>query len=252
MNWDSLTRRKMLAGLGGAGAVSVVGIGVGTKGSVQYTSAQSTETCPDFILNADWRETYTRDGQTTLLENTTAQSGGPTGTENTASEPGIIRLENILPGDRGTVGFRIRAEQDNSAGNTDVTPELSINIREDAENGINNPEQEANDTSPNDGELDEFLDAKVWNDDGLFGDLLGVDDLGAENLEQNITEPTISEGSLRDVANNVNDEELGTINSTTDESVAVAFRWEFADDANINVTQGDSVTFEFKIDCGGS
>jgi hypothetical protein len=31
----------------------------------------------------------------------------------------------------------------------------------------------------------------------------------------------------------------------------VTLRWEFADDAGINVTQTDSVTFTLDIGCGG-
>jgi hypothetical protein len=251
MDWDSLTRRKVLAGLGGAGAASVVGLGVGTKGAVRYATAQSTTNCENnFTLEADWRETYTTDEQTTLLENTTAPSGGDTGLETTADEPAVISLEGVLPGDRGTIGFKLTAEpNDENQSQTQVTPTLSVVEESTAENGIIDPEKEAGDTSSGSGELQEFIEVKIWKDTGF----LGVDALGAQNLTPNPGEEVITDGfePLTDAFGT--EATLGTLDvSNTDSSTAVTLRWKFdpaADSRDVNVTQGDSVRFTLDIGC---
>jgi hypothetical protein len=250
-NWDSLTRRKLLAGLGGTSLASGVGLGVATGESVGYTSASSTKDCSGFALRSEWRETYTRDGETVVLENTTAPESGETGTEN--SDPQTIRLNNILPGDSGGVGFRLTADPEQNSSPFPVQPNLAIEIRDRAENGIIDPEREAGD-DPDDpeeprGELQEYLNVTVWEDNGLFEDLLDTDRLGAENLENDIGEPSLNEGSLEEVAGT--QEALSEISGEND-STAVAFRWAFTGGANINVTQGDSVTFVFDVGCGGN
>lgn len=238
-----MKRRRVLAALGATGLAAFAGLGIATDDAVRYTYASSHE-CDGATLTAEWRETYTSDGQTTLLENTTADAGAgeDTGTEDTADEPAIINLQDVLPGDRGTVSVRITAESLDD-GVDSVTPTLDLVLDEAAENDLIDPEREADDTSDTMGELQNFLDVKLWKDEGL----LGVDVLGADNIEDDIGEDTIDEGTLDGVAGRVNNEPLGTIGEGED--VSIAFRWGFSDVGDINVTQSDSVTFTFDIGC---
>lgn len=233
-----LSRRKMLAALGGTGIAAFTGFVYTTDDSVRYTQA-SSHSCEDYTLNAEWRETYTSDGGTSILEDTTDSNNG---TE--TDDPAIIHLENILPGDRGTISFRLGAERTNDSASSTVTPTLGVIINERAENGISDAEGEAGDQD-NTGELQDHLDVKLWNNNGI----LGLSSLGADDLDQDITEDTIEEGTLEEVANNLNGRELEQLNATSDDTTSVTLRWEFADSADVNVTQTDSVTFTLDINC---
>lgn len=239
-----INRRRLLGTIAGSGIAAFAGLGYATGDSVQYTMA-SSHSCQDYTLNAEWRETYTRDGQTTLLENTTASTEENTGTEDTVgSAPQNISLQNVLPGDRGTIGFRLTGEKRDASADDTVTPTLSLNLTGTAENGVTDPEREAGDEgSP--GELQEHINVKVWKDTGL----LGLNQIGNNNMSLDPGEDVLAEGTLEEVDNTLNGERLGGIDVTNDESVSVTLRWEFADDRNVNVTQTDSVTFTLGIGC---
>lgn len=239
-------RRKFLTALGATGLAAVAAIGVGTRDGVRYTMASIEEECDDFTLRAEWRETYTRDGETSLQENTTASGTEDSGEETTSEEPSIINLDNVLPGDSGTVSVRLEVTDANS--DTSVTPEFALVLEGTAENGVTEPEGKAgDDPNESEGELQDFLDVEVWNDDGLFG----IDSFGADNLQPDLGEGQISEGSLAEVADdpdNVTRESLGSIGDG--ETTTVTLAWEFnpdTDQRGVNVTQGDSVTFTFDI-----
>lgn len=236
-----IDRRRLLGVLSGTVIATYLGLDNATGDSIGYTYA-SSHGCDDYTLDAEWRETYTSDGETTLLEDTT-----PDGTGSEPDEPGLIQLEDVLPGDRGTVSFTLTADRTNTEASDTVTPTLGLELRERAENGLGEPERAAGDTTDTTGELQDYLRVTVWENTGI----LGVDVLGADDLTQQITEPTIAEGTLEEVAGSLNDEPLGTIDATTDESVSVTLRWEFVDTDDINVTQSDSVTFDLDIGCGG-
>ena len=238
-----INRRRLLGMLGGTGVAAYLGLGYATGDSVRYTYA-SSQICDGYTLDAEWRETYTRNGETTLLEDTTPDGSG----SESDADAGIVQLNDILPGDRGTVSFDLTADRTDTDASDTVSPTLGLDITDRAENGLTDPEAEAGDTTETVGELQEYLQITIWENTGI----LGVDALGADNLSQEITEPTIAEGTFAEVAGSLNDETLGTIDATADDdSVSVTLRWEFTDDANINVTQTDSVTFALDIDCGG-
>ena len=241
MTDTDINRRQLLGLLGGTGAAAYLGLRYATGDPVRYTYASSHD-CDGYTLDAEWRETYTSDGDTTLLENTTSSDGAESGGAS------IIQLSNVLPGDRGTVGFRLTAEATDGASDT-VSPTLSFDIVETAENGLNDPEAEAGDTTEDVGELQDYIEVTIWENTGI----LGVDALGADDLTQQIGEPTIAEGTFAEVATALNDEPLGSIDTSadSDESVSATLRWELADDENINVIQTDSVTFTLDIQCGG-
>jgi hypothetical protein len=234
-----LSRRKMLAALGGTGVAAFTGFVYTTDDSVRYTQA-SSHGCDDYMLDAKWRETYTSDGGTSILEDTTPLNDG---TE--PDDPAIVHLENILPGDRGTVSFKLTADRTNDDASDTVTPTLGLVLDETAENEINDAEGEAGDNTPDMGELQNQLDVKIWYNSGV----LGINSFGADDLDQDPTEETIAEGTLAEVADNLNAEGLGNIDATSDESVSVTLRWKFPDSPDVNVTQTDSVTFTLDINC---
>lgn len=235
-----INRRKVLAAIAGTSVATFAGLGYATGDAVKYTKA-SSYSCENYTVDAEWRETYTRDGETTLFEDTTDSGSG---TE--PDEPSIIQLDDILPDDRGTVSFSLEADKTNTDASDTVTPTLGLNLTETAENRINNPEREAGDTTEDTGELQDYLQIKLWKDTGI----LGFDDLGADDLTQQITESTIAEGTLADVSDTLDHEPLGSIDATSDgDSVSVTLRWEFTGSGDINVTQTDSVTFDLNIDC---
>ena len=238
----NINRRRLIGMLSGTGIAAFVGFGYAAGDPVRYTYA-SSHSCDDYTLDAEWRETYTRNGETTLLEDTT-----PDGSGSEPDEPGLIQLDNVLPGDRGTVSFSLTADPANPDASDTVSPTLGIDLTDRAENGLTDPEEAAGDTTEAVGELQEYLQVTVWKNTGI----LGIDALGADDLTQQITEPTLSEGTLADVAADLSDEGLGTIDATADDdSVSVTLRWEFANAAQINEAQTDSVTFALDIGCGG-
>jgi hypothetical protein len=240
MTERNINRRKVLAAVAGTSVATFVGLGYATGDAVRYTRA-SSHSCEEYTLDAEWRETYTRDGETTLFEDTTDPG---TGTE--PDEPSIIQLDDILPGDRGTVSFTVEADKRDTDASDTVTPTLGLNLTETAENGLNDPEREAGDTTESVGELQEHLYVNVWENTGI----LGFDALGADDLTQQITESTIAGGTLAQVAEDLDDEPLGSIDATSDgDSVSVTLRWEFIDSDSVNETQTDSVTFDLNIDC---
>ncbi|TKX56132.1 hypothetical protein EXE42_00810 [Halorubrum sp. SP3] len=242
MTDHSINRRRLIGMLSGTGIAAFVGLGYAAGDPIRYTYA-SSHSCDEYTLDAEWRETYTRNGETTLLEDTT-----PDGSGSEPDEPGLIQLDNVLPGDRGTVSFSLTADRTNPDASDTVSPTLGIDLTDRAENGLTDPEEAAGDTTETVGELQEYLQVTVWKNTGI----LGIDALGADDLTQQITEPTLSEGTLADVAADLSDEELGTIDATVDDdSVSVTLRWEFANDAHINEAQTDSVTFALDIGCGG-
>lgn len=241
MKGTNTRRRKLLTAIGAVSLATVAGVGAGIKEPVRYTKASTETECEDFTLRAEWRETYTRDGETTLREDSTDENAGE---ETTSAEPSIIALDGVLPGDSGTVSVRLEVDADSESDSVDVEPEFKILLDGIAENGINEPEEKAGDTSEDAGELQEFLDVRVWKDNGLFG----IDSLGADNLEPNLGEQDIDSGTLEEVAVQADEEgyRLGPIEDG--ETTTVTMTWEFdPDNGSVNVTQGDSVTFAFDI-----
>lgn len=238
----NLTRRRVLATVGALGA-AVGGAGLITKPSLTYADT-TTIKIESGTLEVEWRETYRRDGEREVLEDT--RSGEFT------SEGAVISLGNVLPGDAGTLSFRLTNVSDR-----EVNPQLSLDLESAAENGINEPEAKAGDTSTDadpqgedfPGELQNELQTAVWKDTGI----LGIDGFGADNASQEIGEPAIADGTLEEVASSVNGRSLGPLSAAPNGGqVSVAFRWAFTDTADVNIAQGDSVTFAFDLTTPGT
>ncbi len=243
MDRPKLTRRRVLATVGALGA-AVGGTGLATEPSITYANTTTVQV-ESGTLEVEWRETYNGE----VREDT--RNG------NFTSDGAVIEFDGILPGDAGTLSFRLT----NISGE-EVDPELSLNLESAAENGINEPERKAGDTSTDGdpqgedfpGELQNKVQASLWEDTGIAGvsDILGINGFGADNLTQDLGEPNIGDGTLKAVANSVNNYSLGPLSSAPDGGqVSVAFRWEYADPADINITQGDSVKFGFELETGG-
>lgn len=232
MDKSSLTRRKMLSSVGVTGLASVGVLGFMTRGSVRYTKTVPVDGEP---LEIDWRETY----------NGEVQEDTRSGTE--LSEDAVIHLTDVLPGDFGTLSFQVRNPED-SGSSSSVT--LSLVLAETAENEVVDPERESGDDSSDTGELQDFIETKLWYDEGL----MSLDEFGGDNVTHDLGEGTIVEGTLAEVGGTTEEvdgttEDLGTL--APGEEVTVAFRWEFNSDAHseeVDVTQTDSVNFDLDLD----
>lgn len=238
MNWRNISRRNVLAGVSATGLAAVTGLAVGPESAVAFTGSTQVES-NDTALQVEWRETY--NGR--VLEDTRSADWTDDGP--------AIWLENALPGDSGTFSFRIGIGEPEGAS---VEPRFSFDLTGTPENGINEPERKAGDTSPNDGELQDVVQAKFWRDEGLFdGFFSDLASFGGDNAEHNLGEPLIpgeTEGTLADVATAFEDEgpvSLGCIEG--DETVTVTFGWEFAatESTDPNETQGDGVSFDLDV-----
>lgn len=224
----------MLTTVGATGLASVGMLGFMTEDSIRYTETVPVE---GGALEVDWRETYRSDGETEVREDTRS-------TEFT-SEGAVIELDDVLPGDVGTVSFRLRNPEDSAS---TVESKLSLDLSETAENERIDPENEAGDTTADEGELQDFLDTKLWYDEGLANfDVLGGDNATQDGMESLITGD--AEGTLADVADAVDNVSLGELGPGED--VTVSFRWEFdgdVDPRDVGITQTDRVKFAFLLD----
>ena len=200
MPLDSLTRRRILAATGSAGALY---LGVDRAGAVlgldpvdmnqrtvngtyaRSTDWENSEDGPPRIGLA-WQERVNGD----IREETDLTTDGETG------NVGLIVDEAVMPGDSGSVTMRARlisAENEPAENTANAELYVLFHLSETAENGINDPEREAGDTSPNDGELDDFTRITVWEDGGIFD---GNGELEALPI---IGDTPIAEGSLAEV-----------------------------------------------------
>lgn len=241
MSGEGLSRRRVLTGLTGVGALAAGGLSALPEESVTFTRATYTEG-----LRLDWRETYNG----AVLEGTTESTPQPS--------PGrtVVSLSDVMPGDSGTLSVRVRlaAEGEDAA----VAPELALELVATAENGRNDPERVAGDDTPGTGELQQYLETAVWYDEGA----LSVDALGAENADRDAGEALVAdgaEGPLPEVAAVLADgvvlDASPASGGSSDcleagESVTVTVGWTFDPDAGaapVNVAQGDSVEFDLRV-----
>jgi hypothetical protein len=169
-----LSRRRLLGSVAATGAVSVTGLGVFASDTVAYTDSTTIGTQPS--VQVEWRETYNGD----ILETSADSTDGP-----------VLHIDNVQPGDQGTLAFRVSAAEDVSARTV-----FSLAMTENAENGINEPERKAGDDSggPGNGELGDALEVVVWFDTGAYG----VNGLGGCDGTRDPGEETLVDGSLVD------------------------------------------------------
>ena len=172
--------------------------------------------------------------------------------------PGVLTLPNIMPGDRGrmTVGLSTATDE-----GTPPAMEILFRIREPPgtrrENGRNEPEEKAGDTTEDTGELQELIDLDVWYDTGIK--VAGNPIYGFCDAEENPGDTTFLSGSLAELsvvgerddlandtwhtleANASNPVDSGRC-LQSDEGVCLTIEWSFTSDDNVNRVQGDSVS----------
>jgi len=258
MPLNSLTRRRILAAVGSAGALYLgadrAGAAFGTvdmnQRTVNGTYAQPTgftQAPPRIALS--WREIVNGQVQedTGLTTDTEGQTGGV----------GLIVDEAVVPGDSGSVTMRVELlERDTPTENAQLY--LLFRLSDTSENGVNEPERDAgDDPDSSEGELDDKTEISVWIDEGIFtgnGELEPLPIIGDE---------TVAEGSLREVSRDPAEGGIGgdaaantggyqisidgdTCLSPGDE-VYVSFQWRIPESVG-NIIQGDSATFQVVFD----
>ncbi|WP_049935665.1 hypothetical protein [Haloplanus natans] len=267
MPLDSLTRRRILAAVGSAGALylgmdrAAATLGYGTvdmnQRTVNGTYAQTqgfADENPPPRIGLTWRE---------IVNGTVQEDTGLTSTtDGEAGSVGLIVDEAVVPGDSGSVTMRARllSGADVDAANT-ANAELYLlaHISDTAENGINEPERDAGDTADTDGlpgDLAEHVRMAVWVDESI---LTGDGNGELEDLPI-IGDTPIAEGSLAQVATasdlagdargNTGGYRISVGGDTClspGDEVYVSFEWEIPESVG-NVIQGDSATFQVGFD----
>lgn len=232
-----LTRRRILTmGATAFGFLTLAGGAIQVaSGSIDYNQ-QLMQTNGDIDLEMDWAEFY--NGQQLEAQDTAISR---------ETQAPIITLENVLPGDSGRVAFGLRtAEQ------TPAQLEVLFRLVEETENSITEPERQAGDTTPNSGELPEYVEVTSWYDDGvvlggttIYGACNGQFEEGGEQILFQGTLAGVVSDAWRPIdANPASDTDacLGP-----DEGLCLAIEWELPEDlpgVDDNIVQNDGATFE--------
>jgi hypothetical protein len=257
-----LSRRQILAAVGSVGAlyfgIDRVGAALGldpvdmNQRTVNGTYAQPTDwdesADPPPLIGLAWREKVNG----TVQEETDLTADGETG------GVGLIVDEAVMPGDSGSVTMRARLleREDQETANAELY--LRFRLGDTSENGIVEPERAAGDETPNEGELDDIAELRVWKDEGMFGDGNGELTWGDVPVVGD-TEITDGWQSLAEVDDSDTFDGGYRISSCLDPAdepeVYVSFRWNIPESIpdgspwdNINVIQGDSATFQVSFD----
>jgi len=261
-----LTRRRILAAAGSVGALYLgadrAGAALGldpvetNQRTVNGTYAQSqgfVDENPPPRIGLSWREMVNGERQedTGLTGSVNGDTGGV----------GLVVDEAVMPGDSGSVTMRARLlEAEDTDQTADAELYLLVHLSNTAENGTNEPEEKAGDTSPNDGELEDFTEITVWVDDGIFtgnGELEPLPVIG----DTPIASGTLAEvATTSDLAGNAQNNTGGyriSIGGDTclspGQEVYVSFEWKIPESVG-NIIQGDSATFQVGFDprpCNG-
>jgi len=255
MTHDSpLTRRKLLAAIGGVGLLAagprVVGALGGDPAFTRYTYAQSASDGPD--LRVAWYERY---NGTVLEESNRFSAAAPltnssdsfnasgdagrfvdlTGPDAVDAGP-VFSIPNAHPGDEGLLLIGLRAED------ADARVWLGVDAYTFAENSLVEPERAANDTDET-GELQDYVDVELWYDTGRLG-------LGGCNGRRDVTEEAVvAGGTLAEVGDALAGGiplEFGLVDDAciaAGTQRCLALRWHL-DPVVSNVVQSDSVRLD--------
>lgn len=252
MNWELLTRRKVLASLGAAGAASAGGVGglfVATEPALAMEHSAQVQTQGN-DLELSWKEIY---------------NGETIGETDTEDRP-RISLSDVKPGDTGSLTLRCEVVSDPDTSDPQAEPEFTFEVSEASENGVTEPEAEAEDEDqvqgsgnpalknpdPNESgktvELLDYLEAEVFYDSGL----MGINALGAQNGNSDLGETFIERGTFRELDGTT--ESVGEcLTAGQDDSVTITFNWEFTGDGDrkVNAAQTDTVLFDITVGVTG-
>jgi hypothetical protein len=236
-----LKRRDVLAGMGAIGLLSVgAGLGWGRPPAyTQYTYAQSTGESSDSILRVAWYETYngvvqeTQGSTTTTDANATLDPAQSPAYIEEASGP-IITLPDVVPGDEGTLFVGLEAVD--VASNVYFLPTLTGT----ADNGINEPERRAGDTTDgaSGGELQEYVEVRVYEDTGVLGSGIGACD------GRFVGDPELTNGwtAMADLDGVFPERDLLRECLQPGSTFCLGLEWRIPEDVG-NVIQTDSVAF---------
>lgn len=256
---DPFTRRQMLSF--GATGLGFLGLGGGLRavylpGEVEHdrvTVAQSD----DGTLVVEWKEWY-NDSEVE-----------PDSGRSSENKP-IVTIDNALPGDSGSVSFRLHAQSETES---DFELLMRMHATEGAfsENGRTEPEIVAGDSGPP-GELQEFVSVTGWYDMNGMIDTAdscnGVRDIGERFIDANPSGDTqqVDGDTLADVTSSAMlgewtqlDGEPGSADTLEclpvgeDNAICLGLAWELPDDlpgVDDNIIQTDSAEFtiEFRIE----
>ncbi|MFC7165997.1 hypothetical protein [Halospeciosus flavus] len=251
----TITRRRLLAAAGAAGVLGS-GASYASAGTApaytHYTYAQTTAGS-ERLVRVAWYETY--NGQRIDRSNEALALGNQSTWNQTAAagdfvddppQP-LIDLGNVLPGDHGSVVVGLHGNAAPAA------VWLQLMATQSNENGRNEPEQTAGDTTPDIGELVDALQIRIWYDSGVAG--LGACngrrdlDVGVDLLD----EPLLVEGSLRTVGEALaNGVPLATSGTESErdclgqDPLCLGLEWSLDADVD-NTIQSDSVAFDLSF-----
>ncbi|MFC5366399.1 hypothetical protein [Salinirubrum litoreum] len=237
---DPPSRRAVLAAVAGVGGLyggASVARGALGLDAVSFTDQREITQQNGPTLRVEWVALYNGE----RIAGTGFEDGG-----GDAPAGPAVALSNLLPGDTGALVIRLTVPT-GEPGPAEVTASLALTGN--AENGINEPESTAGDTTTGEdgGELADALAVEVWYDRGAAG----VDGLGTRNGTREPGEPLVApdaEGSLREVASALSGGVVldpassGPACLRPGESVSVAVGWSLAPET-ANAVQTDSVDF---------
>lgn len=246
MTSKQLNRRQVLAGLGAVGFLTVgAGLGVGRRPNfTRYTYAQTVGDTNDAVLRVAWYESYNGTVQET-------QTGTADGTEdvNATLDPGtdpafveeasgpVISLPNVMPGDEGRLLVGLQAVTEPTK--VWFRPTLTAT----AENGINEPERRAGDTTDgaDGGELQDAVGVRIFRDNGVAG-------VGACDGSRMIGEDWLTSGepTLATVDADFTDGVQLVDCLQPDGTYCLGLEWQIPADWG-NEIQGDSVEFALEF-----
>lgn len=242
MPGTTITRRRILAAVGSLGFLGATAR-VGRAaffGPVEFDHRMQitqSESMPDVLLN--WRETYNG----TVLEEsgfTTVPTAGP--------EAPIVDVSDALPGDEGSLTLQVTlGEGETEDAPTAALIRLTVDLYENSDEGINEPEREAGDVPGSAGDLGEAVELEIRRDDGC----------NATDWPVLPDDPVLASGSVVDVAEASPLADGVTLRSGTcfevGESTCLTMTWTLPEEVG-NLVQGDSLGFRLRftpLPCSG-
>ncbi|QAU14038.1 hypothetical protein EKH57_15745 [Halorubrum sp. BOL3-1] len=261
----TLTRRELLTGIGGGtlavgGLTALTGSTRDSRRFSQYTYAAPDDDTDDRRLRIAWYEKYngvfvenhadTDDDLETTLDPDDGPGYAEEATFVTDASGPVISVGNVLPGDTGVLVVGLEVAEDFA---DPLGVWLRASVTEDRENGINEPERVAGDTTPDDGELDEVAVVEVWRDGSPFGSCNGRKEFD-ETLESPLVGPVPFVEAFDSTTDVGGSDGLLAFDCLDPGTLrCVALRWDVPDGTG-NRAQGDSLGFEFSFaggPCGG-
>jgi hypothetical protein len=249
---SAVSRRRVLSAVG-TGALLVGGSGLALAGRrrPEYSYYTYARTDSDHDVRIAWYETYDRGNGAERVERSGGglEAGNETAWGRTAAAGefvdaegrAVVTVGDVMPGDSGALVVGLSAETEPAA------VSVALDVTDSAENGRNEPERAAGDTTDGDGELDGAIEATLWYDTGLAG--FGACDGERLPVEGLIVADSL-DGASEELAGGV---PLATDGSGTpvgciepESATCVGFSWTLPS-GTPNAVQTDSVDFSLSF-----